>query len=261
MVKGLDKFKEAFANFTDNYVIIGGTACDIVLQNTNMHPRATDDIDMILVVENITPEFASALWNFIIQGDYHNKERKRGEGEEPVPELYRFENPKEGYPIKIELLSRHSDLLGNPSGFRLEPLPLGEEVSSLSAIILDNDYYDLTIQNSLVEENLRVASPVALICLKAKAYLNLLADRKEGKHVNSKDIRKHRTDVLKLIATASIPEPIIVPAPVLETIQRYADDIMNSLPSQSLEDALDSSSDDITAFITILTESFTTSKP
>ncbi len=28
---GLDKFKEAFAEFLENYVIIGGTACDIAM--------------------------------------------------------------------------------------------------------------------------------------------------------------------------------------------------------------------------------------
>ena len=50
MVAGLDKFREAFAGFTDNYVIIGGTACDIALSDTDMRPRATDDIDMILIV-------------------------------------------------------------------------------------------------------------------------------------------------------------------------------------------------------------------
>lgn len=48
---GLEKFKEHFAGFEDNYVIIGGTACDIALRDTVMRPRATDDIDMILVVE------------------------------------------------------------------------------------------------------------------------------------------------------------------------------------------------------------------
>jgi hypothetical protein len=50
MVKGLEKFKEHFAGFEDNYVIIGGTACDVTLQNTDMRPRATDDIDMIFNV-------------------------------------------------------------------------------------------------------------------------------------------------------------------------------------------------------------------
>jgi len=31
MVKGLEKFKEHFSGFEDNYVIIGGTACDVTL--------------------------------------------------------------------------------------------------------------------------------------------------------------------------------------------------------------------------------------
>lgn len=53
MVTGIDKFKEAFAQYADNYVIIGGTACDIVLQGTDMRPRATSDIDMIIIVERM----------------------------------------------------------------------------------------------------------------------------------------------------------------------------------------------------------------
>lgn len=61
MVTGIDKFKEAFAQYADNYVIIGGTACDIVLQGTDMRPRATSDIDMIIIVERMTPEFAAAF--------------------------------------------------------------------------------------------------------------------------------------------------------------------------------------------------------
>lgn len=48
MVVGIEKFKEAFADYTDNYVIIGGTACDVVFRDTDMRARATDDIDMIL---------------------------------------------------------------------------------------------------------------------------------------------------------------------------------------------------------------------
>lgn len=44
MVTGLDKFREAFIEYVDNYVIIGGTACDIVLRDNDMTPRATSDI-------------------------------------------------------------------------------------------------------------------------------------------------------------------------------------------------------------------------
>lgn len=257
MVIGLDKFREAFADFSDCYVIIGGTACDIVLRDTDMRARATDDIDMLLVVEKMTPEFGSALWAFIKAGEYKNGHRKRGEGESPVYEMYRFENPIEGYPIKIELLSRHSDLLGEPSGFYLEPIPFEEGVSSLSAIMMNDDFYELTIRNSFVEDGVRLASPIALICLKVKAYLNLSAEKADGRQVNSRDIKKHLTDVLKLIATASIPEQISVSKSVHEDINRYAEVVTAMLPSQSLQDALERSSDDIRFFVETLRDSFT----
>ena len=65
MVYGLEKFKEAFAAYTDNYVIIGGTACDAVLSGSSMRPRATVDIDVIIIVEKMTAEFVDAFWNFI----------------------------------------------------------------------------------------------------------------------------------------------------------------------------------------------------
>ena len=55
---GLDKFREAFAHYSENYVIIGGTACDIAMTGTAVRARATHDIDMIVVVENMSAAFA-----------------------------------------------------------------------------------------------------------------------------------------------------------------------------------------------------------
>ena len=49
-MEGLEKFREAFEAYSDNYVIIGGTACDITMAGTTVRPRATHDIDMIVVV-------------------------------------------------------------------------------------------------------------------------------------------------------------------------------------------------------------------
>ena len=94
MVVGLDKFKEAFADFKDNYVIIGGTACDIVLSDTDMHPRATDDIDMILVVEKMTKEYGNAFWQFIKDGEYKAGKREKDD-KTPTYTLYRFTTEKE----------------------------------------------------------------------------------------------------------------------------------------------------------------------
>jgi hypothetical protein len=255
MVVGLDKFKKAFADFKDNYVIIGGTACDIVLSGTDMRPRATDDIDMILVVEKMTKEYGDAFWQFIKDGEYKAGKREKDD-KTPTYTLYRFTTEKEGYPVKIELLSHHSDILGEPSGFHIEPIPLSEDLSSLSAIMMDDDNYELTVANSAEQDGVRIATPTTLICLKARAYLNLLNDRANDKHVNSKDIKKHKTDVLKLIATASIPEPVAVPRSVYDSVMEYAASIEKELPSQSLQDALERDADAIQAFVNTLRESF-----
>lgn len=259
MVVGLDKFKEAFADFKDNYVIIGGTACDIVLSDTDMRPRATDDIDMILVVEKMTKEYGDAFWQFIKDGEYKAGKREKDD-KTPTYTLYRFTTEKEGYPVKIELLSHHSDMLGEPSGFHIEPIPLSEDLSSLSAIMMDDDNYELTVANSAEQGGVRIATPTTLICLKACAYLNLLNDRANGKHINSKDIKKHKTDVLKLIATASIPEPVAVPQSVYDSVMEYAESIEKELPSQSLQDALERDADAIQAFVDTLKESFVASE-
>lgn len=56
-MEGLEKFREAFAEFSDNYVVIGGTACDIAMTGTTVRPRATHDIDMIVIAEKITEAF------------------------------------------------------------------------------------------------------------------------------------------------------------------------------------------------------------
>ena len=52
MVIGLEAFREAFKGYEDCYTIIGGTACDILMNKANFDFRATRDIDMILLIEN-----------------------------------------------------------------------------------------------------------------------------------------------------------------------------------------------------------------
>lgn len=50
-MEGPDKFREAFEAYSDNYVIIGGTACDIAMTGTAVRPRATHDIDINDVIK------------------------------------------------------------------------------------------------------------------------------------------------------------------------------------------------------------------
>ena len=221
---GLDKFKEAFEAYSDSYVIIGGTACDITLTGTDMRPRATHDIDMIVIVERMTPEFGEHFWDFIHEAGYRPEKRRQNDGESPQYELYRFVDGKPGYPEMIELLSRHPDILGMPKGHVIEPLPIDDNVSSLSAIIMDDDYYRFTIEHSKLTDGIRHADSAALIGLKARAYLNLKQDKEEGRHVNSKDIKKHRSDVLKNVAIMEM-NSVEAPSSIVECIHNFVQSI------------------------------------
>lgn len=226
-MEGLEKFREAFAEFADNYVVIGGTACDIAMTGTVVRPRATHDIDMIVIAENITEAFGERLWQFVREAGYRPEKRKHIVGEPAKYELYRFLDGKVGYPEMIELLSRHPDVLGEPKGFVIEPLPLGDDTSSMSAIIMDDDFYHFTIEHSRLTDGIRHADPVALVALKAKAYLNLVADKQSGKHVNSKDIKKHRSDVLKNVVIIE-DSSVEVPAPIAACINEFVDSIRDN---------------------------------
>lgn len=224
---GLDRFREAFREFSDNYVIIGGSACEIVMTGTAVRPRATHDIDMIVILENMTPEFGQRFWNFIVEAGYRPERNKPKDGEAMKYQMYRFLDGRPGYPPMIELLSRHSDALGEPKGLTIEPMAISEDVSSLSAIIMDDDYYRFTIENSTLTNGIRHATPVALIVLKARAYLNLLNDKANGKHVNTYDIKKHRSDVLKNIAIMP-SETVFVPNTIKSCIDDFINEIKNN---------------------------------
>lgn len=224
---GLDKFREAFEPFAENYVVIGGTACEIVMEGTAMRPRATHDIDMIIVVERMTAEFGGRFWQFIREAGYRPERSKGAPGEKIHYQLYRFIDGKPGYPAMIELLSRHPNLLDEPEGVKIEPIHIDENISSLSAIVMDDDFYNFTVAHSQVTDGVSHADIAALIALKASAYLNLLRDKAAGKHVNARDIKKHRSDVLKNVFIMTEDE-IVAPEKIVAGIQDFVASIRNN---------------------------------
>ena len=54
---GLESFKEYFKGYENQYVIIGGTACEQMLEINEYDFRVTKDIDMVLIIEALTKEF------------------------------------------------------------------------------------------------------------------------------------------------------------------------------------------------------------
>ena len=50
MVPEIDSFKEWFKGSEEQYAIIGGTACDILMTEEGLDFRATKDMDLVLII-------------------------------------------------------------------------------------------------------------------------------------------------------------------------------------------------------------------
>ena len=196
MILGIERFKEWFRGYEDHYAIIGGTACDLLMAEEGLDFRGTKDIDLVLIVEAINPEFGRRFWEFIRNAGYEHRNKSTGQ-----PQFYRFSHPTvAGYPFMIELFSRRIDAIVLPEDAVLTPLPLDEDISSLSAILLDDNYYQLLRSGTVVVDGVTVLGVAYLSPFKAKAWLDLTARKANGEKVDSKNIRKHKNDVFRLSA-------------------------------------------------------------
>lgn len=217
MVVGLDKFRAHFSGYGDQYVLIGGTATFLVLDEMGLEARATKDLDIVLCVEALDKGFAEAFWTFVKKAGYQVQQRSDGK-----KVFYRFQKPADlGYPAMLELFSRKPDemVLGEDS--HLTPIPVGEEVSSLSAILLDEEYYAFLHAHKIEIDGVPIVEEQCLIPLKAKAWLDLTERKRTGMKVDSKDINKHRNDVLRLHQLFTPEDRVDLPATVKSDLERF----------------------------------------
>jgi hypothetical protein len=230
MIIGLDIFKKYFAAFPGNYLIIGGTARDIIIEDAGFIPKGTRDIDMVLVVEALTAEFVMQFWQFVQDGSYEHQEKSSGKHQ-----YYRFYNPQnQEFPFMIELFSRKPDavLLNEPS--HLTPVPVEDDLSSLSAILLSDDYYGYILKHSFIENDINIANTESLICLKARAFNDLTIRKAHGENIDGKKIQKHKTDIFRLAVTLT-PENIFELPQTLKTdLQNFANTVAENLPGKEL---------------------------
>ena len=217
MVTGIDRFREWFRGYEDQYAIIGGTACDLLMSEDGMDFRATKDIDLVLIVEAITPDFGRQFWQFVKAAGYEHRNKSTG-----LPQFYRFSHPTAaGYPFMIELFSRRAEAINLPDDAVLTPLPLEDDISSLSAILLDDDYYELVRSGTVVVDGVNVLDAAYLIPFKAKAWLDLSQKKAAGQSVDSKNIRKHKNDVFRLSALLTQQSNVVVAESVLADLRAF----------------------------------------
>lgn len=193
MIKGIEIFKEYFRDYKEQYVLIGGGACDLIFEDIGADFRATKDLDLVLIVEALTPEFGKRFWDFIRDGGYKNKVKSDGK-----LQFYRFDKPQQvRFPFMIELFTR-VDAVFDDNDHGCVPIHLGEEISSLSAILMNEDYYRLLVQGKTIVADVVILSHIYLIPFKAKAWLDLSQRRATVGGISERDIKKHKNNIVRL---------------------------------------------------------------
>ena len=217
MIMGFEVFKEALKGYEDCYTIIGGTACDILMGKANLNFRITRDIDMILLIENRFEEFGKVMWKFINNGKY-----RYGWKSSEKLRFYRFTEPQTpGYQFMIELFSKDPGYQLHERNMIITPFHFSDEVSSLSAIMLNDEYYEFMLSGRKVVNEVAVLGAEHLIPFKMRAWIDLNRRKSEGEHVNSNDIKKHKNDVFRLMNIINPDETVSAPEVVKADIREF----------------------------------------
>jgi hypothetical protein len=222
VVRGLDLFRQSFAAHAHQYVLIGGTAATLAMEDAGLSFRATKDLDVVLHIEAIDAAFGETFWRFVEAGQYEIRQASAT----GRPAFYRFQKPAdEHFPVMLELFCRAPEGIALAAGSHLTPIPIDEAVASLSAILLDDDYYAFIMSGRRETDGLPWVGEDRLIPLKAVAWLDLKARHAKGEAVDTRNIRKHANDVLRLAQLLAPDTRIAVVEKIAQDLGRFLEGI------------------------------------
>lgn len=227
------KFVDYFKDYHECFCIIGGNAASILLNDelyndTDFQFRQTRDYDMVIIAEMKNRGFSQRLFQFLNENGYG----KGGYGtdNDQNKSYYRFVTSHKDVPPLIETFSREPmewPLLKNN-----HKTPVSEGYDpSLSAILLNNDYYELLKRGVVEKDNLPILDVPYLIFFKIQAHLDILKKIEEGERISHRaDKSKHFKDVCQLsmlLTSNNRYDLLMVPERIKGKLQEFIDMIDN----------------------------------
>jgi hypothetical protein len=181
---------------------------------------------MVLIVEALDESVGKTFWKFIEDGGYKLREKSAGENQ-----FYRFTSPTDlSFPKMIELFSR------KPINFELNydngltPIYIEENIVSLSAILLDDDYYDLLIKGNITVDGYSVIQIETIILFKVKAWLDLKSKKESGEHIDSRNIKKHKNDIFRLLVNITPSIRLNLSKEIQDDVHKFIEQIIDDKP-------------------------------
>ncbi|MGV6830572.1 MAG: hypothetical protein ACWA5P_03295 [bacterium] len=227
MIQGIEKFREFFEGFENDYVIIGGLATAMVMNDLGFVFRATKDVDLV-VLSTDNEAFLKRILLFIDEAGYQTKQRTKSDTKH---NLFRFcDSDDKSYPEQLELFAIHGEDSSIITDNHIIPIETPEFYDYLSAILLDRDYYNLLKQHTTNVDGLHVATAEVLIPLKIHAHLNFIdsVHNYNGKHLK---------DVVRLCTTLDGEEKVHLTGMPRDDFQKFLP-IFNELDEDRVRNIL-----------------------
>jgi len=100
---------------------------------------------------------------------------------------------------------------------------------------MDENYYDFIHQHKREIGGVSIVGEECLIPLKARAWLDLTKRKKKGEHVDSRDIRKHRNDVLRLYLILPPDLQVELPRSIRDDLHSFLETVAPELDQNLLK--------------------------
>lgn len=226
---GLSHFQEFCKDLDEHYVVVGGFATIMLLDSQlEGHGKATYDIDLVLLTTS-SNEISERIKQYVTEGKYDIQKGKKDQYQ-----YYRFVNPKiQNFAKEIELFASNENDLELDEGQRIIPIDPEEGLYSLSAIMLDHEYFEMIKRN--VDNTIGVApctNTQATIMLKMSAFYDL---QERG----DKKWKKHRRDILKLTLLLTGEERIEMIGRMNKDFESFITHLEEEVDSKTLKSIVD----------------------
>lgn len=156
MNEKVQNFRDWFADYTSNYVVIGGTACSVLGDDLGFSFRSTKDIDLVLVNDQLSDAFSERFWKYIDEAGYSYRACSNG-----LPKLYRFQKPLNSgkFPTDSKDVKKHRrdvlelcDTLPSEAVFRIEESVLNDVLQFTSNMDLEATFTPDAKQKSRLDK-------------------------------------------------------------------------------------------------------------
>ena len=176
--------------------------------------------------KNIDTSFGETFWQFIKDGGYEHREKGTGENQ-----FYRFYEPEDSsFPKMIELFSKLPNKFEISLDRGLTPIHIDESIVSLFAILLNDDYYELLLRGKRTVDGYSLIEIETVILFKMKAWLDMKKRKEAGEDIDTKNIKKHKNDVFRLLANVSPTSRIEPSAGIQSSVTQFIEQIREDQP-------------------------------